>query len=100
MTSPGWVGESWYRMPEGTRIAGESPGSHQCGTSVPGYLKGTHPTTPGESLDNAKFCFGSKNNNCVWSTIGSITHCAGAFMVYKLKDAPTCAARYCTIDQS
>ena len=96
--SPGWEGESWYRMPDGARIPEESPGLYRCGTNVPGYLKGTHPTTPGESLDVAKFCFDYEKDDCMYSSLGSITHC-GNFMVYKLKDAPLCDARYCYTDE-
>jgi len=97
-TSPGWEGESWYLMPKGTRIPEESPGDYHCGTAATGYLKGTHPTTPGESLDNAKFCFDYEKEDCVGFTRGSITNC-GNFMVYKLKDAPKCIARYCYTDK-
>jgi len=96
--SPGWVGESWYQMPDGARIPEKSPGDYHCGTWVPGYLKGTHPTTPGESLDNAKFCFDWKIDDCSWSSMGSITNC-GNFMVYKLKDVPGCSTRYCYTEE-
>ena len=96
LKSPGWVGPAWYRftMPAGTRIPESLPGIWHCGTGATGWLSGVHPTTPGASNNNAKFCFNNESNDCYWSTQGKVTNC-GSYFVYYLENAPKCRLRYC-----
>ena len=96
--SPGWRGPAWYRftMPAGTRIPESSPAiepGYHCGTVVPGWLSGKHPTSTAESVD-VKYCFDYDGDSCKWSTEGKITNCGG-FFVYYLENTPLCALRYC-----
>ena len=98
--SPGWKGAGWYRMqaPAGLVIPEASPGKYHCGTNCAGWLRGTHPDTPGTTLDNAVFCFDCKQgkqwSECEFSSFGKVTNC-GDFYVYYLKDTPKCYLRYC-----
>ena len=97
LQSPGWVGPAWYRftMPAGTRIPESSPGHLHCGSWATGWLSGVHPTTPGASNNNAKFCFANTNDNdCNRSTQGKVTNC-GSYFVYYLENAKYCRDRYC-----
>ena len=98
LKSPGWEGPAaWYRftMPAGTRIPESSPGKYHCGTRHTGWLSGVHPTTPGASNNNAKYCFDNGDgNDCHWSTQGKVTNC-GSYFVYYLENAPGCRYRYC-----
>ena len=93
-----WRGSAWYRftMPAGTRIPESSPAinpGYHCGTVVPGWLSGKHPTSTAESVD-VKYCFDYDGDSCKWSTEGKITNCGG-FFVYYLEDTPACDLRYC-----
>ena len=97
LNSPGWVGPAWYRftMPAGTRIPESSPGVKHCGTYHTSWLSGVHPTSPGASNNNAKFCFVNGDSKaCQWSTRGKVTNC-GSYFVYYLENAPLCQLRYC-----
>ena len=97
LKSPGWVGPAWYRfiMPAGTRIPESSPDIWHCGTWHTGWLSGVHPTTPGASNNNAKFCFDKGDSkDCYWSTQGKVTNC-GSYFVYYLENTPYCRLRYC-----
>ena len=78
-------------MPAGTRVPESSPGTWHCGTGETGWLSGVHPTTPGASNNNAKFCF---RNDCKWSTQGKVTNC-GSYFVYYLENVPLCRLGYC-----
>ena len=51
--SPDWQGNQWYRMGglAGTQIPEQIPGYRTCSADAPGYLKGHHPTTAGETID-------------------------------------------------
>ena len=100
-TSPDWVGAGWYRMmvPAGTRIPESPPGRYQCGTTATGWLRGSHPASPGRK-DNVTYCFDnteSDDTDCDWSTQGKVTHC-GDYFVYYLEDAPCYPCRYCATD--
>ena len=94
--SPDWAGPAWYRftMPAGTHIPESSPGQYHCGTQATGWLSGVHPTSPGASNNNAKFCFHWGSNDCAKSTQGKVTNC-GSYFVYYLENATGCADRYC-----
>jgi len=98
-TSPGWRGDSkWYKMTGdgGTHIPVMKPTPEVgvCSTDLAGWLDGAHPTSKGDSVDNAKFCFRGTVEDCEYFTEGKITHC-GDFYVYYLKEVPTCPSRYC-----
>ena len=86
--------------PAGLVIPETSPGMYHCGTSCPGWLNGTHPVTPGHTINNINFCFDcyvSTDNDCYESTRGKVTNC-GDFYVYYLEDTNNCDRRYCAAD--
>ena len=91
-----WRGPAWYRftMPAGTRIPESPPNEWHCNTRGTGWLSGVHPTSTAESVD-VVFCFYSDDGDCLDSSRGKITNCAGEFFVYYLEDAPSCPQRYC-----
>ena len=78
----------------GTRITEKSPGNGHCGTAASGWMRGVHPSTPG---DQAVFtvCFEDFGNDCVWF-VNSITviNC-GDFYLYDLPEPPRNTLRYC-----
>merc|ERR1711970_1115796 len=58
VTSPGWKGDNWYRFTSGAGVMmpESSPGYRHCGTGLPGWLQGTHPTDINVPKQ-AKVCF-------------------------------------------
>ena len=97
--SPGysgeWNGEGWYRMmhPAGTKITEQPPPRNHCGTQATGWLNGSHPSQPGESVSR-EVCFNYHNGKCQWKINITVTNCIGHF-VYHLPKTPNCAYRYC-----
>ena len=63
--SPDWKGPGWYRITgaAGTRIPEQSPGDIHCGTAATGWMRGVHPSTPGDQLV-ATVCFDGAGYNC------------------------------------
>ena len=67
-----------------------------CGTDLPGWIRGTHPTEVGKQVE-VEVCFSADNgdgNDCYWSQNIEITHC-GEYYVYFLPETPECYLRYC-----
>ena len=97
-TSPDWQGSNWYRMmpPAGVVITETSLEMYHCGTSFPGWIRGTHPTDEGEQVD-VEACFSADYGNgddCYYTQNIKITNC-GEYYVYFLPESPRCATRYC-----
>eukprot|EP00088_Acartia_fossae_P069992 TRINITY_DN9256_c0_g1_i1.p1 TRINITY_DN9256_c0_g1~~TRINITY_DN9256_c0_g1_i1.p1 ORF type:complete len:187 (-),score=0.28 TRINITY_DN9256_c0_g1_i1:176-736(-) len=95
--SPDWKGPGWYRFigPSGTRMPESSPEENHCGTFIPGWVAGLHPTTPGETKD-VTVCFHKGKVGCEDKVNAKITNCNGYF-VYNLPDTPEKDQRYCSI---
>ena len=69
-----------------------------CGTQVPGWLNGNHPTSFGYIVQR-KVCFNYNSNTCRWQTDTFIIKCGYDgfyFYLYYLNDTPVCYLRYCT----
>ena len=68
-----------------------------CGTYLPGWIRGTHPTDEGETV-TVEVCFsydvGDGTNDCYYTQNIEITHC-GEYYVYFLPEPLYCLARYC-----
>ena len=80
-------------------MAETSPEDGLCGTGMPGWIHGTHPTDEGETV-TVEVCFSAdtgNGNDCSWSQNIEITHCRSYF-VYFLPKAPVCISRYCGAD--
>ena len=95
-TSPDWKGPGWYRLTgaAGTRIPEKAPGLDQCGTYAPGWMRGVHPSTPGEQAV-ATICFDTGSvGNCHKPVNIAVIHC-GDFYLYNLPVTPDCFLRYC-----
>lgn len=107
VTSYDWQGDGWYRLTgtAGYMIPEYPPNKYHCGTGMPGWLDGRHPTDQGQTKV-AKFCFnrGPPYSKCHKWDYGKITHC-GSFYVYYLpgaggewctRNTQQCVWRYCT----
>ena len=64
-----------------------------CGTEVPGWLSGGHPTVA-QGIVSRKVCFHWSQDCCHLSRIVKVRNC-GAFYVYELTSSPDCNLRYC-----
>jgi len=95
-TNSEWQGSSWYRIQgnAGTRVASAWAGTNRCGTCYTGWISGSLPSTPGETVDR-EACFGRGSTSCYWKKNIKITHCS-TFMVYYLVDTVGCDVGYCT----
>ena len=99
--SPDWQhGNSWHRMmsPAGVVIPETAPGMDHCGTHLPGWITGTHPTEEGQQVE-VEVCFssGDGDNDCLYNQRILVTNC-GAYFVYFLAEVQYCWARYCAAD--
>jgi hypothetical protein len=89
---------SWYRFKSvaGNKMPEFNPGINRCGTFIPIWMKGKHPTTPGVVVDRTACApvpwlfpldcgdrFDIKVINC------------GSFFLYQLKEPKKCTYAYC-----
>ena len=90
-----WKGPGWYRMmnPAGSKIP-EKPVPYQsCGTTVPGWMNGVHPSQHGVTQER-EICFnGGGGYTCASKTTINVINCKDYF-VYNLPNIPGCK-RYC-----
>jgi len=100
-TSPGWKGSNWYRFTSGAGVMmpESSPGHDHCGTSLSGWLQGTHPTDINVPKQ-AKVCFHywRTGDECYESQNILVNNC-GDYYVYYLPEISWCELRYCGADQ-
>ena len=87
--------EGWYRFTgaAGDRMATTCPNIRRCGTNVPGWMSGSHPSVANGEVTR-KVCYHWSNNCCQWSNNIKVKNCGG-FYVYKLQKTPLCSLRYC-----
>lgn len=85
----------WYRFggEAGNQMPEYCVNRRHCGTNVPGWLNGTHPSVADGAVKR-KVCFHASSNCCRWSTDIEVRNC-GRFYVYKLQRPPGCDLRYC-----
>lgn len=74
-------------------MANSCPRRFQCGTIVPGWLKGELPSVQ-EGVVSRRVCFHQSRNCCYESTEAKVRNC-GVFYVYYLNPTPYCQLRYC-----
>ena len=93
--SPDWKGEGWYQFqsPAGDKMTENVMERYQCGTSVSGWLNGTHPTYDEETVTRT-VCGSWSSSNCQWSVSIKIKKCNNTFLYY-LPDFPINWGRYC-----
>ena len=86
----------WYRFggAAGNQMAESCVDSSLCGTEVPGWLNGSHPTV-NEGAVQRRVCFWYVLGDCCsYSTYIRVRNCGG-FYVYHLKPLTQCPLRYC-----
>ena len=84
----------WYRFggAAGNQMAESCVDNSLCGTYLPGWLNGSHPTV-NEGAVQRRMCFRDYDDCCFFSTYIRVRNCGG-FYVYQLKPANGCL-RYC-----
>ncbi|KAL9973650.1 hypothetical protein ACROYT_G020131 [Oculina patagonica] len=85
----------WYRFggEAGNLMADSCVSRRHCGTGLPGWLQGSHPSVA-DGVVRRKVCFQWSDYCCPRSTMIDVRNC-GWFYVYKLKPPPVCNSRYC-----
>ena len=91
------IGPGWFRFEgsAGTRMPTSCPPEFRCGTHMPGWLKGSHPTVADGQVSR-RVCF-NYGRCCDWKTDIFVRNCS-SYYVYYLSGTPTCYARYCGTD--
>ncbi|CAH1247198.1 DMBT1 [Branchiostoma lanceolatum] len=93
----GFNGE-WYRFmgPAGTQLLARSPGRHLvCGTHVPMWMDGTHPTAADGEVSRQVCAYWGSSNPCRYPATIHVKACRAGYYVYKLPRAPACNLAYC-----
>ncbi|CAH1247270.1 UMOD [Branchiostoma lanceolatum] len=81
--------------PAGTQLLARSPGRHSvCGTAVPMWMNGAHPTAADGEVSR-QVCTYWSGNPCWRETTIQVKACPAGFYVYKLPRAPHCNLAYC-----
>lgn len=95
--SPDWRGPGWYRITgaAGVKMPEKSPTYYHCGTYEAGWMRGVHPTTPGQESE-ATACFAYGDTDCHYPTTISVRNC-GDYYIYNLPETPwgVAGTRYC-----
>ncbi|XP_053404691.1 von Willebrand factor D and EGF domain-containing protein-like [Mercenaria mercenaria] len=89
----------WYRFTVGS--AGSTPASlatkcvqqYHCGTHVPLWMNGTHPTAA-DGVVPRQICGTNGNNCCAYKDTIRVKNC-GTYYVYELKPTRGCSIAYC-----
>ncbi|XP_066283357.1 uncharacterized protein [Branchiostoma lanceolatum] len=93
----GFRGE-WYRFmgPAGTQLLARNPGRNDvCGTAVPMWMNGTHPTAADGEVSRQVCGYWGSSNPCRWETSIQVKACPAGHYVYKLPRPPGCNLAYC-----
>ena len=93
--NPDWAGPNWYRLEAGGsgQLPESPPPMDSCGTAVPGWLNGAHPTVA-EGIVTRQACFHWLDGPCQWGVNIKVVNCNTHFL-YELPDVLVCKARYC-----
>ena len=85
----------WYRFSgaAGNQMAESCVDNFRCGTYLPGWLNGSHPTV-NEGAVQRRVCFRYRGDCCFFSIYIRVRNCGG-FYVYQLKPLTLCDFRYC-----
>ena len=77
----------------GQQMATKCVPMYHCGTIVPVWLNGAHPTVA-QGIVARRVCFHWRRACCRRSRFIRVQNC-GAFFVYQLSATPGCSMRYC-----
>ena len=82
----------WYRFQgaAGDRMPDKCVLKYRCGTAIPGWLNGSHPTVT-EGVVTRTVCYSFWRDCCVKSHIIKVKNCS-SYYVYEL---PNTGGRYC-----
>ena len=88
----------WYRFEggAGTRMPTECVQGERCGTAMPGWLNGAHPTVA-DGEESRTVCFQFNSQCCYESYKISVKNCT-SYYIYKLYSTQGCPHRYCGTD--
>ena len=94
--------DKWYRFDSvaGNKMPTRNPGTGLCGTHVPIWMRGTHPTTD-NVVKNATACAAAPfvfPLGCGYSYAIKVIKC-GNFFLYRLKEPQVCYLAYCAGDK-
>lgn len=86
---------AWYRFtgPAGVQMPTKPVPSFRCGTSAPGWLRGSHPARVNQIVWR-RVCFNFYRRTCIWSRRIRILNCRN-FFLYELRSTAFCRLRYC-----
>ena len=87
------TGWNRFQGAAGDRMADKCFLMYRCGTVVPGWLYGSHPTIA-EGVVTRKVCYHRYGDCCWQSSIIQVKNCS-SYYVYKLQKLPGCPLRYC-----
>ena len=92
------IDPGWFRFEgsAGTRMLTSCPPKGGCGTAVPGWMNGGHPTVADGQVSR-QVCFQWRSNCCEYSRNITVRNC-GSYYVYYLDGTPGCNFRYCGTD--
>ncbi|XP_027038407.1 pancreatic secretory granule membrane major glycoprotein GP2-like [Pocillopora damicornis] len=87
----------WYRFQSYLyeKMLNNCVGHHKCGTDLPGWLNGLHPSIEDGIVDR-EVCFFGYNKCCYRRVHIRVRKCNG-FYVYFLKPSPPGNVRYCAV---
>ena len=88
----------WYRFvgDAGTKMPTTRVPLYRCGTRLPGWLDGAHPTVEDGKIKR-RVCFSDRNHGCKYHATISVKNC-GSYFIYELFPSPRCSSRYCGTD--
>ncbi|CAH3125439.1 unnamed protein product [Porites lobata] len=86
--------KSWFAFngSAGDLIATSCVASNHCGTSVPGWMLGRHPSVV-EGVVRRSACFSQKQQCCMYSLSMRVRNCS-SFYVYKLDSMPSLSVSF------
>ena len=90
--------EGWYRFvgAAGTKMPTTRVPAYRCGTGLPGWLDGAHPTVEDGEVFR-KVCFTRHSDSCLYTKNIFVKNC-GSYFIYSLIKPPGCDLRYCSAD--
>lgn len=94
--------EEWYFIPGKMLYYEEIVPPYTCGSQIPVYMKGGHPTEQeGEVTRQVCAHLPNSNNQCSQHWDIKVKKCPkGDFYIYKLQRLPDCNYTYCTIGKN
>ena len=84
------MGDAGTKMPT-TRVP-----LYRCGTRLPGWLDGAHPTVEDGKIKR-RVCFSDRKRRCEYLATIFVKNC-GSYFIYELFPSPRCPSRYCGTD--